>query len=195
MALSHTVAITELPLKQVIVRFYTMPPKGTAIPEQKRDDRRIEQRHTTEAQAQGIDAQRLQRGKPDSGRQLRDVTYATLDLLISDLRALGFKLVQAFWNEQRRANDPNRPMYVVSFVFGLEGEEIALGPVDLEWFMRRINLAHEKVTIFANPKRMGEEEDFTWRQDTVNCRGAKPDQSPRLQTRMRELGDYSHDEL
>ena len=183
----------NFPLEEVWVRFYTRAPEGTAIRDGQYDDAVAAARHRAKATALGVDSERMGRGKDDSGSQLKDVRMTSIELLIADLRGLGYRLIDAFQKTTPRAGG-GPDMGVVTFVFSNEGDEITLSPVDAIWFARRITLTHEKVTIWANAQTRPGSEEFTWRRDTINSRGARPDQPPRLKSRMLAVGEYSHDE-
>ena len=182
--------------EKIWIRFFAKRHRKSRIEVVKRDDQAVESRQRQEAADQRIDADRLQRpgNKPDSGRNIvRDVRMVVTSQLIEDLRRHGYCMVQAFANETRRP-ESGGVKSVVTFIFAREGDEITLDPVDQAWFERRTSTPHDHLSVFANPKRDGDEGPFTRREDTVNIRGMKTEDAPLKIARMTELGKYIHED-
>ncbi|HCM68481.1 MAG: hypothetical protein A2898_05825 [Candidatus Kerfeldbacteria bacterium RIFCSPLOWO2_01_FULL_48_11] len=189
---TDTVDVLQLPLKEVMISISAPPPKNTQLPEFDRDTEALELRHRVEAAGIGINPDRMNLGFPASGEQIASMRYGTVDRLITDLQSLGFRLTKAWWWDVSKPDQPRRK-YKTVFLFTLEGDEIQLSSVDAAWFERRCRHPHDNVFVWANPRPNGSGPELTVRSDSIELAGLKPDEAPRVFTRMPEVGIYTHD--
>ncbi|MFH1367139.1 MAG: hypothetical protein ABIH38_04100 [Patescibacteria group bacterium] len=191
--MSEELLVNRLPLTRVLIKIFTYKPEGSSIPTKERNDQKIEARHAADAQALGVEFNRYNRGKGDSGEKIAEIQWITIELLVADLKQAGFRLVDCHQEFTRKANRPGEKSSVIVFAYEKEGEEVILSEVDQKWFEKRLQICHQHVAIWKNPQRVSPEADFTFRVDTINLRASQGDQRvpPKVRIRMPRLGFYT----